>query len=179
MAYAVNHLGATDLNCAYGSFAVLWLAGGHSQRRGVSSGWANTCPSWLDPQPEREVPAWCAEIERSVYVRDISRSPSWVEWGLQAWLDDDDGTVNYEWAERTYCTWMVKCIDVAAAVAPGSSEAQRHNTCGQRIAPQIIVIARRGRCGGLRMLADIALLWARGEALPNVAERSGDQLITC
>ncbi len=177
--YAVNHLGATDVNCVWGSFARLWLAGGRAYLPSAQSGWAERCSSWLDPQPERDIPAWCADLDISGYLSDISRSPSWEEWGLAQFYFDENGVVDYEWGKTTYCTWMEKCRDLVGAIAPGSNIGQRHNTCDQRIAPQIIFIARRGRCGGLRMLADIALFWARGEELPHVAERPSDQLVAC
>lgn len=175
-AYAVNHLGVSDVDCVWGSFERLMLRGGAYYRDYAHSGWAETCASWLDPIPERQVPEWCAALDLTGWHSDISRNPQWERWGLTEYRDD------YDWAKTAYCTWMEKCTDVLAQVAPGAGIASRRNDCDRGhadISGLVIAIARRGRCGGLRLLANAALGWAGGAAMPHVADRPGDQLITC
>ena len=172
-AYAINHLGASDVDCVWRSFERLWLRGGIHQMTGAHSGWAETCSSVLDIVPDPDIPQWCVDFDIAHYMANLSRDPAWEEWGLTEYL-------NEEWLRPTYCTWMQKCIALVAQVAPATNPGQRHNSCDRRIAPQIIFIARRGNCGGLRQLAWVALLWAgNNRTLDHVADPPDDQIIDC
>ena len=75
---------------------------------------------------------------------------------------------------------MQKCIATVANVAPATEHHQRHNSCDQRLAPQLIFIARDGRCGGLELISFIARLWTGNTAvLPHIADPPGDQIVDC
>ena len=204
-AYAVNHLGVSDIECVMGHYEQLWLFGGAEKARRAHGGWAGPpplpapssgrfdtfvsgdkrfrCSSWLDPFPDRDGEQACIDLgvdhfDSTGSAREVSRDPDWEEWGVDGYLRDPDGNITAEWWKPTYCIAMVKCIDLITDVAPETPQANKHNSCDIRFAPQLIFIAARGRCGTLDLLQDMAELWG-GKNLPNAAPVPGDQIVNC
>ena len=204
-AYGVNHLGVSDIECVMGHFEQLWLFGGDTKGSYAHGGWAGPpplpapssgrydgfvggdkrfrCASWLDPFPDRDGEQACIDLgvdhlDFSGTPEEVYRSPSWEEWGVAGYLRDADGNFTDEWWRPVYCMAMIKCIDLITDVAPETPYANKHNSCDRRFAPQLIYIAKEGRCGTLDLLLDMATLWA-GKNLPNAEPIPGDQIIDC
>jgi len=159
MAYPITYLGARDdLRCVWDAYQSYYLRGTGRVARYIPTGWAETCASWLDPEPQRPVPDDCRLPEG--YYRRLTADDRFAEYDLTF----DDPGLTAEDVRLRWCSLLARCNDLWQQVAPTRYAyfAGWTSPCFKRVSGHEINTVRKGRCEELDILA--SLVRAEGEA---------------